>query len=282
MPDYDNRGDAVNNKQEFIRTEMLETREPFSTVFPIQDVIVKKITEKMKKIGFDPAHPIIVWMKDKPVVLDGHTRLQVALSLGIEEVPVILKEFNDVGDALDYAVSQQIERRNITIADMLRYIQAADQLAKRGRKKLEPDGSNPSETSQEKGKSSERLAKVLNVSVKKAERLRRVAKDGTEDTKRAMCDGEISVTRAYEDTLSKCAAEKSRELEAQPISPEEQLKLAQTIRLKSIPDNIIAALEKEIKSERAHYPALYYTEKQIAVMKTAIIDKLDDILNQLA
>lgn len=272
----------MNNKQELMRTDLLETQEPFSSVFPIQDAVVKKITAKMKKIGFDPAHPIIVWMKDKPIVLDGHTRLQVALSLGIEEVSVILKEFDDVGEALDYAVSQQVERRNITLGDMLRYIQAADQLAKRGRKKLEPDGSNSSTEPLPKGKSAERLAKVLNVSTKKAERLRRVAKDGSDDTKRAMCDGEISVTKAYEDTLAKCAADKAESAENNPISQEEQLRLAMKYRLKNIPENMIAALEKEVKSEKTHYPDLHYSGKQIASMKDAILEKIDSILNQLA
>jgi len=273
----------VNNASEKMRTDLLETQEPFNMIFPIQDAVVRKITDRMKKIGFDPAHPITVWMTDKPVVLDGHTRLQVALSLGIEEVPVVLKEFDDVADALDYAVGQQIERRNITLAEMVRYIEVADQLAKRGRKKLEPAGSNSSEKPEPRGKSSERLAKTLQIPTKRAERLRRVVRDGSEDIKQAMCNGEISLSKAYEETIAKKAAEKGDESpEEVKITPEEQLKLAKKLRMQTIPENLIAALEREIKTEKEHYPGIFYTEKQISAIKDTVVSKLDSILNKLA
>lgn len=278
----------MNNDNENMRTDLLETREPFNAIFPIQDAVVRKITDRMKKIGFDPAHPITVWMTDKPVVLDGHTRLQVALSLGIEEVPVVLKEFSDIADALDYAVGQQIERRNITLAEMIRYIEVADQLAKRGRKKLEPDGSNLSGSTEPRGKSAERLAKTLQIPPKRAERLRRVVQDGSEETKQALCHGEISISKAYQDTLAEKAAKKkaaqssSENPEESKITPEEQLRLARKLRLQSIPENLIAALEKEIKTEKELYPGLQYTEKQIASIREAVTSKLDSILNKLA
>lgn len=82
--------------------------------------------------------------------------------------------------------------------------------------------------------------------------------------------------------MAKCAADKAESAENNPISPEEQLRLAMKYRLKNIPENMIAALEKEVKSEKTHYPDLHYSEKQIAAMKDAIIEKLDSILNQLA
>ena len=265
-----------------MRTDLLETQEPFNMIFPIQDAVVRKITDRMKKIGFDPAHPITVWMTDKPIVLDGHTRLQVALSLGIEEVPVVLKEFDDVADALDYAVGQQIERRNITLAEMVRYIEVADQLARRGRKKLEPVGSNSSEKPEPRGKSSERLAKTLQIPTKRAERLRRVVRDGTDEIKQAMCDGEISLSKAYAETIAKKAAERDESPDEVKITPEEQLKLAKKLRMQSIPENLIAALEREIKTEKEHYPGILYSEKQISAIKDTVVSKLDSILNKLA
>lgn len=272
----------MNNKTEMMRTDHLETQEPFNTIFPIQDMVVKKITAHMEKDGFDSAHPISVWMTDKPIVLDGHTRLQVARSLGIQEVPVVIKEFDDIADAFDYAVSQQVERRNISIADMVRYIEVADKLAKRGRKKLEPNGSNFSEKQEPKGKSSERLADTLHIAPKRAERLRRVVRDGSEETKKAMCAGKISLNKAYDKTLAQMAAKKADDEGEQSISPEEKIKLAKKIRLKTIPENVISAIAKEIKTEKTHYPALCYNEKQIAAMKDTILNGLDAILNELA
>ena len=143
---------------------MLLTQAPFNSIFPIQTPVLQRIVDRMKKIGFDPAHPILVWKRGSDaVVIDGHTRLQAALSLGIRDIPVIFREFDNPGDALDYAVSQQVERRNMTPADMLRYIEAADKLLERGRKKLAPNGANSEDHPVQHGKSAAKLAEVLNV-----------------------------------------------------------------------------------------------------------------------
>ena len=105
----------MNASQEQLPPEMLLTQAPFNSIFPIQTPVLQRIVDRMKKIGFDPAHPILVWKRGSDaVVIDGHTRLQAALSLGIRDIPVIFREFDNPGDALDYAVSQQVERRNMT------------------------------------------------------------------------------------------------------------------------------------------------------------------------
>ena len=159
----------MNASQEQLPPEMLLTQAPFNSIFPIQTPVLQRIVDRMKKIGFDPAHPILVWKRGSDaVVIDGHTRLQAALSLGIRDIPVIFREFDNPGDALDYAVSQQVERRNMTPADMLRYIEAADKLLERGRKKLAPNGANSEDHPVQHGKSAAKLAEVLNVSLRKA------------------------------------------------------------------------------------------------------------------
>lgn len=273
----------MNASQEQLPPEMLLTQAPFNSIFPIQTPVLQRIVDRMKKIGFDPAHPILVWKRGSDaVVIDGHTRLQAALSLGIRDIPVIFREFDNPGDALDYAVSQQVERRNMTPADMLRYIEAADKLLERGRKKLAPNGANSENHPVQHGKSAAKLAEVLNVSLRKAERLRKVAREGSDETKKALCNGDISVNKAYNDTVIRSASRKNTVQEESAISPEEQLRLAMKFRMKNIPENIIAALKKEIKNEKEQYPDLHYSEKQIALMKDVILNSLDTILNQLA
>lgn len=273
----------MNASQEQLPPEMLLTQAPFNSIFPIQTPVLQRIVDRMKKIGFDPAHPILVWKRGSDaVVIDGHTRLQAALSLGIRDIPVIFREFDNPGDALDYAVSQQVERRNMTPADMLRYIEAADKLLERGRKKLAPNGANSEGHPVPHGKSAAKLAEVLNVSLRKAERLRKVAREGSDETKKALCNGDISVNKAYNDTVIRSASRKNTVQEESAISPEEQLRLAMKFRMKNIPENIIAVLKKEIKNEKEQYPDLHYSEKQIALMKDVILNSLDTILNQLA
>ena len=132
------------------------------------------------------------------------------------------------------------------------------------------------------GKSAAKLAEVLNVSLRKAERLRKVAREGSDETKKALCNGDISVNKAYNDTVIRSASRKNTVQEESAISPEEQLRLARKFRMKNIPENIIAALKKEIKNEKEQYPDLHYSEKQIALMKDVILNSLDTILNQLA
>ena len=55
----------------------------------------------------------------------------------------------------------------MTPADMLRYIEAADKLLERGRKKLAPNGANSEGHPVQHGKSAAKLAEVLNVSLRK-------------------------------------------------------------------------------------------------------------------
>ena len=272
---------TVRESIEIMPPSMLKTEAPFNGIFPVQDAVLQKIIGRIKKSGYETAYPIIAWRRgDDRIVLDGHTRLQAALAAGLENVPVSLKEFDDPVDALDYAVSQQIERRNLSPADMLRYVTEADKLFKAGRKKLAPDGAN---SELPKGKSAAKLAEVMHISPRKVERLRKIAKDGSEATKQALSKGEISINKAYDETVARKAAEKSDEsAEDVTITPAEQLKLAQKLRMQSIPENLIAALEREIKTEKEHYPGIHYTEKQISSIVDAVASKLNNILSKLA
>ena len=270
---------------EIIPASLLETRDPFSSIFPIQDAVFQKILNSMKKNSFDAAHPIIVWKCDSAVIIDGHTRYRAAIECGISEIPVVFKEFLNAEEALDYAVSQQVNRRNLSSGEMLRYIAAADKLRQPGRpKKLAPNGANfPDDVPVPgKGKSAEQIAKVLNISTRKAERLRKIAKDGSDEIKQALQNDEISINNAYEQTRKLGNVGASEDCKNKPLTLEEQLQIAKKHRIKNIPENIVAALEKEIKNERTHYPDLHYSEKQIAQIKEYILEKIDSILNDLA
>ena len=99
------------------------TRPPFSTLFEISRTTQDAISESMKKNGFDHAHPIILW---KDVVVDGHTRLKAAILNGIERVPVEVKLFASEQDALEYAIHNQRDRRNISEAELLSVISVID------------------------------------------------------------------------------------------------------------------------------------------------------------
>lgn len=284
----------MSNEVEMMNVDKLETRKLFSTLLPIQKGILDKITARMRNSGFQNLHPICVWRTDKPVVLDGHTRLQAARQLGIKEVPVVQMDFDDEYAAMEFALAQQVERRNLSLRKMMDYIEVADKLAKRGPKRSEQSCSKSGkQEEQPRGKSSERLAKVLNIPLKRAECLRRIVKDGSEETKTALANEEISINQAYHDTLDRMKAKKTAANQEQNensaaapdddtlASQEEHLKLAKKLRLENFPDEILSAIEKAVDFELKHYPTVRYSDAELASIKNTVMEKFDDILKRL-
>jgi ParB family chromosome partitioning protein len=107
----------------------ITTRSPFKDLFTINHTVLKAIEDDMKKYGFDESAPIVL-LKEGNVVIDGHTRLQAAKNAGLKEVDVCMADF-DEPTAVEYAIHNQRDRRNITDADMLRCIEAVDNRAGR-------------------------------------------------------------------------------------------------------------------------------------------------------
>ena len=285
----------MSNEVEMMNVDQLETRETFSNLFPIQKGTLDKITARMRDGGFQNLHPLCVWRTDKPVVLDGHTRLQAARQLGITEVPVVQMDFDDEFAAMEFAVAQQVERRNLSVKAMMEYIAVADKLAKRGPKRSEQSCSKSGEQKEQpRGKSSERLAKALHIPVKRAECLRRIVKDGSEETKTALVKEEISINQAYHDTLDRMNEKKAAVNPGQddntasapdddtPVSQEERLKLAKKIRMENLPDEMLLAMKKAVDFELKSYPSVRYSDAELASIKNIVMEKIDDILKRLA
>ncbi|MDD4817442.1 MAG: ParB N-terminal domain-containing protein [Victivallaceae bacterium] len=272
------------SEKQMIQPGILQTQAPFDRIFPIQESVLKKIISQMRKSGFDDANPIIVWKKEEPVVLDGHTRLQAALTLGIDEVPIVLKEFPDTAAALDYAVGQQVGRRNITPGDMLRYIEAADHLLQRGRpkkddtvnaeEKIAPIGANF------RGKSAAKLAEILKTTQRQAERLRKISKSGSEETKRALADNEITINAAYERTRKEL--QEAHEQEGEPLTADECIRLTKKRRFLDLPETIGNAIEERVKREKKNYPDILYSEAEISQIVATVAEITKKHLAELA
>ena len=77
------------------------------------------VTDSIQEKGFDPAEPIVLW-KEAGYVVDGHTRLQAAKRAGIAEIPVTEKHFENLSDAQEYTRARQINRRNLSQAEIFR------------------------------------------------------------------------------------------------------------------------------------------------------------------
>jgi hypothetical protein len=90
----------------------------------------------MKIHGYDPSQPVTDWNR---ILVDGHTRPNAALEIGIEEVPVCGKQFADEQEALEYAIHNQVDRRNLTDGDILRLVETLDIRYKVGRPEITSD-----------------------------------------------------------------------------------------------------------------------------------------------
>ena len=168
----------------------LKTVEPFKNLFPIRDMVLAEIIDDMTVNGFDAGHPIVVW---NMTVVDGHTRLKSAIAAGLETVPVICRQFEDESEALEYAIRNQRNRRNLTDGELLQCLQRLDQRKRVGR----PAGNCPLAH----GKSANLMAETLGVSRGKIEKLRAIEDYASAETKEALLQGKYSVNRAYEETM---------------------------------------------------------------------------------
>ena len=201
-------GAKTREMAEMIPIAAIKTADPFETLFPIDTQIADAITEDMRKNGYDQSQPIHVW-KERDVVLDGHTRLMAAQRADFYQVPVYKHSFESEQEAVEYAIHNQRDRRNLTDSELYSYIQALDRIGQAGRRKeLAPLGANldgPKSKSGaiETGKSAKRTAAAVGTSARKVERARTIQKHANEEMKAALRSGAMSINKAYRETVEK-------------------------------------------------------------------------------
>jgi ParB-like chromosome segregation protein Spo0J len=186
------------------RTEDIAEDPEISGIFKIHDNTLESVTESMRENGFDRAEPIVVWKGNNSVV-DGHTRLKAARTLGMEEVPVIEKEFEDVYAAILYTFERQANRRNLEQGEILAVASTLRDKAREAR-----DGS---------GRGAELLAKKLGVSAATIYKARRIGIEASEEDLKAVQEGRTTINKVYKKIERKERAQK--ETEKKERSPEE-------------------------------------------------------------
>jgi hypothetical protein len=72
----------------------------------------QRLKESIERDGFDYAKPIVT--TEDLVVLDGHTRLQIALELGLDWVYVIIKDLADHYAEKRYIIEKNLDQRHLT------------------------------------------------------------------------------------------------------------------------------------------------------------------------
>lgn len=180
----------IQNKFDSERIQMVEISKlkfdkDFKELFAQEPEKVERIAQDMKEHGFDKSQPIIV-TKDGSI-LDGNSRYMAAKQLGIKYVPVVYKEFADKNEALKYELHLQLDRRNLSDAQVFVMF-----------KKLEEMKQN----AKSEGKSTEdftdaKLAEHLKKSERQVQKMRELSKKADEQTLDKVASGEITINQAY-------------------------------------------------------------------------------------
>jgi ParB-like chromosome segregation protein Spo0J len=174
---------------------------PFSELFSIDENVLQGIVKNILENTYDESQPIVVW-KDKNIVIDGHTRLKASHLAGRQIISVFNKAFRNEEEALQYAINNQRNRRNMSEAELLRCIEAVDKRQERGEAQERVRGKfQPKAQSCANGKSSEQTAKVVGVSARKVEQARSIISDPEE--KEAVITGKKSINKASQDAKAK-------------------------------------------------------------------------------
>jgi len=116
---------------ELVSIADLRREPPYSTIFSIDPKVKTAISENMMEFGFDESKPVDVW-RQKMVVVDGNTRMEAAIEAGMDHVYVFYHDFRNDGEALEYAIHNQRNRRNLTDSEFLRCVDALDETNPRG------------------------------------------------------------------------------------------------------------------------------------------------------
>jgi phage N-6-adenine-methyltransferase len=200
----------------WVPIESLSVRAPFRNLWEPEDEGSPKVAAIAKDMtfrGFDPAFPIVVWRHryghaDETTVIDGHTRLAAARSLGLSKVPVVDIGFMGHHQAIDYAIHCQRDRRSITPAAILRCVKAIDK-RRRGR-----PAKNTATAAFSAPQTTAQTAASLGVSGDTVQRARVIAEHGSPDVQEAVESGGLSIAGAYEAVQ----AERRQAEPAQPVA----------------------------------------------------------------
>ncbi len=250
----------VNGTAMTMKTDLIRTAEPFQNLFPIREDILNRITADMKRYGFDNAHPIIVWAGHKFTVVDGHTRLLAARKLGINAIPVVVRDFENEAKALEYAIDSQRNRRNLTDAELMRCITALDKRKKTGPRK---NGVTP-------GKSAAHTGAILGISQVKVEKIRSLLDHAPEEIKEAVRSGNLTINRAYVITMEKVKADKCRN--------DDEFRKA---RLEALGLDIGKIAQSRIEFELKRPPSIQLTRKEATELLKEISATLKIELDKL-
>lgn len=166
----------------------------FQKLFDIEPELLDRITQSIKENGFDNSQPLHLWVHDGNYdLIDGYTRYAALKAAGKDTAPYFEHNFDTFDEAYKYVLSLQVNRRNLSGAELLRHVSILT-------------GVTNNEFGE--GKKSKAIAEALGVSTRTVEKALAVEKKADEETKEKINSGEMSVNQAYNKIKNKEKREK--------------------------------------------------------------------------
>jgi len=175
---------------DLIPIDSIPVMEVFQNLFPMKDQNRQAIAESIRTNGFDPKKAVLIgcFPDGSRSLVDGYTRRAGSLDAGQSDIYAWHQDFESIDAALDWALHEQIDRRNLSESEIYEFVLKIDQVKGKGRKE-----------NGYKGRSSQKTAELVGTSPRKVERIRTVERLATEEQKEAIHTGEKSVYRVYQE-----------------------------------------------------------------------------------
>lgn len=199
-----------------ISLDKITVHPTFQTLLPINEKELENIVKDMEENGFDKSKPVCIW-REENVLIDGYTRFTAAKEAGLSEIYKYEMSFGTEQEALEYAMKQQLNRRNLNDAGKIMLIEKLDNLRNPGRKSSDPEAD-----AEPRGKSAQALAESLGIGTRTVERARHVLANADEETLEEVKSGKTSINQAAKKIKQQKDEEKKAAAPVDVPVPEEE------------------------------------------------------------
>ncbi|MBQ8678311.1 MAG: hypothetical protein IJ530_00945 [Treponema sp.] len=173
-----------------IALDRIEEHEKFRELYSIDDDLLDRITEDMRRNRFDESQPVHIWLKtdgdgaEHFYLIDGYTRVKAARLAGLLTVPYFEHHFDSFEEAHRYALHIQVDRRNLDDSDFLKNVELL--MGSEYIRNFE-------------GNRNAAIGRLLGKSEKTIERANFVEKNATEEQRAEIESGEATINKTYND-----------------------------------------------------------------------------------
>jgi len=172
--------------------DAIPVMDAFENLFCIKIKNLESIKGSIQTNGFDEKFAVIIgaFPDGTRSLIAGFTRKKAAAMCQLDQIPAWTQEFESVEAAIEWALHEQYDRRNLSDDEIYESVLRIDEFSKNG-------------TYGFGGKSSLRTADIAGISARKVEQIRTVDKTATEEQKEAIRTGDKSINGIYQEIKGK-------------------------------------------------------------------------------